>query len=137
MLYSCSLLRRAGGTAEVLGKIIFGGFDMTKVKIDPGICGFITAVDASSEDGMEGKVRVRTGCKSVKGMMDALGDTFDSYEVCLVKPGEGPFYEYAQEHFPVHVACPVINGIIKCIEAECHLALKKDAHIIFDKDQES
>lgn len=109
---------------------------MTKVKVDPGICGFITAVDASSEDGMEVKVKVRTGCKSVKEMMNALGDTFDAYELCLVKPGEGPLYEYAQEHFPVHVACPVINGIIKCVEAECHLALKKDAHIIFEKDPE-
>ena len=41
------------------------------------------------------------------------------------------FEEYAQEHFPVHVACPIFAGIIKCMEAECHLALKKNSTIEF------
>ena len=26
---------------------------------------------------------------------------------------------------------PVLSGIIKCVEAECGLALKKDAHLRF------
>ena len=60
-----------------------------------------------------------------------LGDTFDAYEVCLVKPGEGPFFEYAKTNFPVHAGCPILAGITKCIEAEQQLALKKDASIEF------
>lgn len=106
---------------------------MTKVKIEPGICGFITAVTASADpdDETDLTVKVATGCPSVKAMMKELGDRFDAYEVCLQKPGIGPFYTYAQAHFPVHVSCPVINGIIKCMEVEAHLALKKDAKIEF------
>ena len=73
----------------------------------------------------------QSGCKSIRQMFTDLGNTFDAYEVCLRKPGEGPFYEYAQEHFPVHASCPVFSGIIKCMEVECRLALKKDVTIEF------
>lgn len=104
---------------------------MTKVMINPGICGFVTSVTAESEDQMEVHVHVKSGCKSVHQMFEDLGDAYDAYEVCLRKPGEGPFYDYAKEHFPVHVACPVLSGIIKCMEAECRLALKKDVTIEF------
>mgnify|MGYP006864523102 FL=1 len=104
---------------------------MTKVKINPGVCGFITSVTAESEDGEEAVVKVASGCESIRRMMEELGDTFDPIEVCLTKPGMGVFYDYAREHFPVHAACPVINGILKCIEAECSLALPADASISF------
>ena len=108
---------------------------MTKVKIEPGICGLPTAVEAECDEDMEITVKVRSGCKSIKDMFSDLGDTFDAYEVCLRKPGEGPFYEYAQEHFPVHVSCPAINGIIKCMEVAANLALPKDAHILFVNEE--
>jgi len=105
---------------------------MTKVKIDPGICGFVTSAEAHSDDQMTVKVTVKSGCDSVRAMMEALGDTFDAYDVCLKKPGEGAFFEYAAANFPVHAACPVLSGIIKCMEAECRLALKKDVSITFE-----
>lgn len=104
---------------------------MTRVQVNPGVCGFLTKVTAESEDQQDVKVRVASGCKAVQAMMAALGEEFDAFEVCLVKPGQGPFFEYASEHFPVHVGCPVISGITKCVEAECGLALKRDAEIRF------
>ena len=105
---------------------------MTKVKIDPGVCGLVTAVEASSEDQMEVRVKVKSGCESIRRMFEALGDTFDAYEICLAKPGAGPFYEYAAEHLPGHASCPALAGIIKCMEAECRLALPKEARITFE-----
>lgn len=104
---------------------------MKKVIIKPGICKLNTTVTAESEDQMDVQVKVTSGCESVRKMMEELGDTFDAYEICLTKPGQGPFYEYAAEHFPGHAACPAINGIIKCIEAECRLALAEDVSIRF------
>lgn len=109
---------------------------MTKVRIDPGVCGFVTSVTAHSEDQMEVTVQVKSGCESVRKMMEELGDTFDAYELCLTKPGTGPLYDWAGEHFPVHAACPVINGILKCVEAECRLALPRDAAIKFEPAEE-
>lgn len=104
---------------------------MTKVKIEPGPCGFTTTVTAQINDDELIDVSVASGCKSIMDMMAAVGSEVDPYEVCLVKPGCGPLYEYASEHFPVHVACPVINGITKCVEAEAQLALKHNVTIEF------
>lgn len=104
---------------------------MTKVKIEPGICGFTTLVTAENQGDDEILLHVETGCPNVTKMMEALGNTFDAFETCLAKPGAGPFYEYAAQHFPGHGACPVIAGICKSIEAEDGLALKKDASISF------
>ena len=103
---------------------------MTKVKIYAGICGFMTKVTAETS-GDDVKLTIVSGCPAVQKMAKEIGDTFDPYELCLVKPGEGPLFEYASKNFPVHVACPVIAGITKCAEAECNLALKKDASITF------
>lgn len=107
---------------------------MTKVSINPGVCNLITKVEASSEDQMEVTLKVTSACEAVRNMMKELGDTFDAFEICLSKPGTGPFYEYAAKHFPGHAACPSIAGITKCVEAECRLALPKDVEIRFVKE---
>ena len=107
---------------------------MTKVKINPGVCGLITTVEAQSDDGQEVTVTVRSGCGAINKMFETLGNTFDSYEICLTKPGANAFYEYAQENLPPHAACPAISGIIKAVEAECRLALPRDASITFIND---
>ena len=103
----------------------------TNVVIEPGICRFTCTVRAELVDEDEVKLEVHTGCPSVSGMMESLGDTFETFDFCLKKPGIGPFYEYAQAHFPVHVSCPALCGIIKAMEVEAKLALPKDASIQF------
>lgn len=107
---------------------------MKKVRIDPGVCGFITLAEACA-DPDEGTVslKVTTGCQSIQTLMERVGDTFDAYELCLVKPGQGALYEAAEECLPVHAACPVIAGILKCAEAEAGLALPKDVSITFQE----
>ena len=105
---------------------------MIKVKINQGVCGFVTHVEASSDDGMEVIVKVESSCEHVRKMFAALGDTFDSYELCLDKPGSGPLYEYAATNFPSHCGCLAISGVTKAVEAECKLALPKDASIVFE-----
>ena len=105
---------------------------MTRVTIDPGVCGLLTTVEASSEDQMEVTVKVKSGCQSINQMFKELGDTFDAYEICLSKPGGNAFFTYAAEHLPGHAGCPVLAGIIKCMGVECRLALPKDAVIHFE-----
>lgn len=104
---------------------------MTTVEINPGACGLITEVTAESEDQMDVIVKVKSGCPNIQKMFEELGDTFDAFDVCLKRPGENEFYEYALRNFPGHAACPTIAGIIKCVEAECRLALPKDVEIRF------
>ena len=104
---------------------------MTKLQIEPGVCGFTAIVTADSEDQMDVTVKVESNCPAVRKMMEALGEEFDAYELCFAKPGTNPLYEYASEHFPSHGGCAVIAGITKCVEAECRLALKKDVSFTF------
>lgn len=104
---------------------------MTKVIINPGVCGFKTVVTADTNEDEEVILKVSSGCASVKAMMQELGDTFDPIEVCLKKPGDNVFYDYARAHFPVHAACPIISGILKCMEAEGQMALPANASIEF------
>ncbi len=106
---------------------------MTNVKVDPGICGLITNINTESEDGMEVKLSVKSACQSINQMFKELGDTFDSYELCLAKPGDNCLYEYAKQKFLGHAACPTIAGIIKAVEVECKLALPKNVSIEITK----
>ncbi|MCX7614777.1 MAG: hypothetical protein N2Z65_03370 [Clostridiales bacterium] len=104
---------------------------MTTVRVDPGICGFVAKVTAESEDQMEVKIQVASDCAAISAMMHELGEVFDAFEICLTKPGTGPMFDYAREKFPIHAACPVISGILKCVEVECGLALKRDVSVSF------
>lgn len=104
-----------------------------KATINPGVCGFTTQVEALSGDGMTVKLSVQTECPSFKKMFEDLGDTFDSFEMCLTKPGTGPLFEYAQMNFPIHNGCAVFSGIIKVVEAECNLALPRNTSVVFEE----
>ncbi len=107
---------------------------MTKVKIDPGVCGLVTTVEACANDEQEVTLQVKSACAAVRNMFETLGTTFDSYELCLGKPGTGTLYEYAAENFPGHCACPTIAGILKAAEVESHLALPKAVSITFESN---
>ena len=104
---------------------------MTKVKIISGACGFVTDIEASGGDDEEITLKAVSGCSHVGKLFETLGESFDGYELCLHKPGSGPLYAYAAEFFPTHCGCPVIAGVVKAVEAECKLALPKDASIQF------
>lgn len=66
---------------------------MTKVTVNPGICGLITKIEAcASEDKSEVTLKVDSSCIAVTKMMAEVGATFDAYELCLTKPGKGALY---------------------------------------------
>ena len=107
---------------------------MKKLTIHPGVCGMQTVVQATYDDEEElVTLHVASGCAHIRAMMDTLGSVFDPIELCLTRPGSGPLYEYAAEHFPPHGACPVITGILKCAEAESGLALPRAVSFTFEE----
>ncbi len=102
---------------------------MKKLKVCPGVCGLEALITVESEDGMEATVQVESKCPAVQKMAAALEQPVDAYEACFVKPGEGPVYEAAKEL--QHGACPMPSAVLKCIEAECNLALPRDVSMAF------
>jgi len=102
---------------------------MKKVKVAPGVCGLESLITVESEDGVEASISVETKCPAVKKMLEALEQPLSAYDICFLKPGQGPVYEAAENL--AHAACPVPAAVIKAVEAECGLALAKDAAISF------
>jgi hypothetical protein len=104
---------------------------MKKVKINAGICGFTTVVTAESEDGQIVTLDIKSGCENVMAMAKELNeqDELDAFSICLSKPFSGAVYEAAR--LCRHNACPVPCAVVKCIEAECSLALPKNVSIEF------
>jgi hypothetical protein len=102
---------------------------MTRVTVDPGICGFITAVEVEKIAEHKVKVTITSDCDQVK----ELGQ-----QLTLVEPWEAikqhfncEIYE-AASRCHLHVTCPVPVAILKAIEVEAGLALSRDAVIHFE-----
>ncbi len=101
---------------------------MTKITVDPGICGF--PVDITAEMSEEKKIHIfiDTECEMVKKMLEDITtlnmrDAFSRYL-------NNPVYRSASKHIS-HVACPVPAGILKAIEVEAGICLPQDVNIKF------
>ena len=105
---------------------------MTKSRIDAGICGFQTAIEAQSDDGQNVNLTIQSGCPDIMAMAESL-KSLDAYATVFGKLTDSPVYKLAAEHCS-HAACPVPAGILKTIEVECSLALPKEVSIKITKE---
>lgn len=103
---------------------------MQHVIVEPGVCGLTADVKAETVDGMQVKLAVETKCKAINKLLAELGDEVNPYEFLGVGGG-APVLETMRSSYPIHAACPTLAGICKCVEAEAHLALPRDASIRF------
>ena len=103
---------------------------MTKVIVNPGICGFDAVLEAVGSDGVV-KLQIESECECVKelaeiltevSLQDLMGDQLFT---------ENKVYKNAAK-FVRHQSCPIPCAIMKAVEAELGLALKKDVTIKFD-----
>ena len=104
---------------------------MTKVKIQAGPCGFVTYATAELTDDDKVKVTVDSPCVSVSKLAMKLDEALDPYSVCFHKPGMDPIHAAARGCYTAHAGCPVIIGIVRAVEAEAGLCLKKPMHVTF------
>lgn len=107
---------------------------MTKVDVQPGICGFTVLVLV--EKGKERKVRIalETECKMVQKMLEDISelDMMAAFTGLL----NNPVYKSAARNIR-HVGCPVPSAILKALEVEFGICIPKDVHIKFLKDTET
>ena len=102
---------------------------MKKIKVNPGECGLESVITAEKKGRKDVTVTVETKCKGVKAMIEALEQPLDGYAVLTEKPGSGKIYEAAANL--IHGACPEAAAVVKCVEAECGLALPRDVSFTF------
>nr|WP_320132651.1 hypothetical protein [uncultured Holophaga sp.] len=101
---------------------------MTKVAIDPGVCGFHTTVEVQT-DGRFCLVTIQSGCKAIQKIAEELGP-LDPMKEISSRRGTPRCLELGIQHC-FHAACPVPPGIIKALEVEKKLALPREASIRF------
>lgn len=100
---------------------------MATIKVDPGICGLMTELKVSSEDGMNAVFDVTTECPHIKELVAAV-PSVNGYEEVFAKYGDGKIAMAAKTHCS-HGACPVPTAMLKGVELVCSLALPKDVSI--------
>jgi hypothetical protein len=96
---------------------------MVEVKINAGICGFVTVIRADSEDLQTAELEIVTDCPNLKPLEKELKEA-DAFKECFAKVGDGEIYKMCKK-YGKHAACPVACAIIKAVEVSCELALPK------------
>jgi hypothetical protein len=102
---------------------------MTRVTVDPGICGFPTTIEVTKLSPKKVKVDISSDCEMVASLGSQLSE-LDSRDA-LRSHGRSAVYECAFRQLK-HVACPVPAAILKAIEVELGAALPRDVSIRFE-----
>lgn len=104
---------------------------MAKSEINAGVCGFVTEVEAESEDLQTVTIRIKTQCPNLKPLEKEPMEV-DGFVECFGKIGEGEIFGQCRKYCK-HAACPVPTGIIKAVEIACEIALPKNVEIKLSK----
>jgi hypothetical protein len=103
---------------------------MTRVKVEPGICGFAYSVVTSKKSHDALDVRVECDCDMISALAKA------PQEVTIQDLFKRPFNENAVYQRAggcnLHSSCPIPWAIIKASEAELMLALPRTVTMTFD-----
>ncbi|MCP8317395.1 MAG: hypothetical protein H3Z51_11160 [archaeon] len=104
----------------------------TKVRINPGACQKKALIEAK-KTGSKVAINIESDCSSVMKLSKKIKE-MDKLDV-IRRMSNNIVYKAASEA-NLHSACPVPCAILKAVEAELDLALKKDVKILFVKEQE-
>lgn len=104
---------------------------MTKVRINPGVCGFPAVVEIEKKKGKKFSVKISSECEMVEKMGKEIAELafMDAFKGIL----DNPVYKKGSRCLK-HVSCPVPSGILKALEVEAGLAVPKDVIIEFSKE---
>ncbi len=105
---------------------------MTRVNIDPGICGLKSVVVVKKKDKQTFTVQIQSDCEMVEKLGEKISelDMMDVFKRIL----DNPVYVEGSKCLR-HTSCPVPSAILKALEIEAGLALPKDVKIEFVTDE--
>lgn len=101
---------------------------MTKVLVHPGICGFDAFLEAKASESIV-KLHIESECEDVKNLSRILTEV-SKQDWMNTKGFANKLYEFVAR-YTRHLSCPIPCAIMKVIEVELGLALKKDVEIKF------
>jgi len=100
-----------------------------KMKVDAGVCRFITNIVGSTDDGMTIRLSIESGCPSVKKLAAELKEVmlFDAISTPIT---ENPLYVACAKTLP-HAACVIPSALVKVCEVAGDLGLKREVKLQF------
>ena len=104
---------------------------MTKVIVNTGACGFTVTITAKKGKDKKIHISLDTECEMVKKMQEDI--SILDIRAAFTNHLNNPVYQSASKNIK-HIACPVISGILKAVEAEAGLSLPKNVSIVFEKN---
>ena len=102
---------------------------MAIARIDSGICGEHTTVEATKLEGYHVAVHVESTCPHILKVAAEIPEVDALHEISSRRGKSVPKVINAGLRFCAHTACPVPAGIIKAVEVAAGLALPKNATI--------
>jgi len=108
---------------------------MTKVIVDPGICGFPATIEVTATSDHTARVTITSDCeKAVKA-----GELLKEVDWFSLLKQQGESYSAYQAALQTveHLVCPVPVAILKAVEAELGFAAAKDVSFHFQKEPSS
>ncbi|MCL4386712.1 MAG: hypothetical protein M1479_07865 [Actinobacteria bacterium] len=105
---------------------------MANTRVEAGICGFVTEIEASSEDMQHVSLKVKTDCEKINNLGQKL-TTYDAYNE--IKEGfNGELFKVIREELKGCCAgCAVPVGLFKSMQVAAMVALPKNISITITK----
>lgn len=104
---------------------------MTKLTAEPGACGFTCNIEIEKLSKYQVKVHLQSKCGQIKKLSNEV-DEIDFMEIY-----RGPFGQnlisQAAARCKCHPSCPIPCALIKAIEAELGMAVKKDVSFAYEE----
>ena len=106
---------------------------MIKTKVEAGVCGFVTEIEAISDDEQNVSFKVKTDCDKIKKLSEKLPKV-DAYSE--ISTGfDGELYNVIRGELKGCCSgCAVPVGLFKSMQVAANLALPKDVIINITKE---
>ncbi|RMG68033.1 MAG: hypothetical protein D6710_10630 [Nitrospirae bacterium] len=106
---------------------------MTRVRVNPGACGLISVIEVKRSGKNQFSLKISSDCEMVQRLSEELVelDWMDVFKRIL----DNPVYKKASSTLR-HTSCPVPSAILKALEVEAQLAVKRDVTIEFLSEPE-
>lgn len=109
--------------------------EKVQVKINAGICGFVTVVEAQSSDGQMVHLKIVSPCETIRKLNDSISEV-DAFNE-IGQGFNGAIYQVVQKTIiGCCSGCVVPSGIYKVMQVAAQLALPALATIEFLKKEE-
>ncbi len=105
---------------------------MTRLIVDPGACGFTCKVEVEKTGKYQVTIRVQSQCKQIKKLAAEVGE-INFLEIYRGPYGQNPISQSAAR-CKLHPSCPIPCGMIKAVEAELGMAVKKNVGFTYGEE---